>query len=238
MSQTRYDQQFKVASAVGADSRQVVARYAKLSPVYNQAVTDWGYQCPEVAAQYMQQYVSLNSKVLDAGCGTGMTGEILAELGYTHIVGLDISPEALALAEQTGAYQEVHLQDMLRIPYPFADNAFAAVECVGVLTFIEDPFPVLAEFCRLVKRGGHLIFTQRDDLYQKHDYASALEQLETKGLARCLVKSDPQPYLPLHKDYGNQIGVFYFVYEVLPVHFHPTQAQSFDKTEAILTNVS
>ena len=43
--------------------------------------------------------------ILDAGAGTGMVGEALAELGYTQIVGVDISEAMLENARKKQVYQ-------------------------------------------------------------------------------------------------------------------------------------
>src|SRR3954463_9121506 len=39
------------------------------------------------------------ARVVEFGCGSGWLGLLLAEAGYT-VVGIDISPEAIAMAEQ------------------------------------------------------------------------------------------------------------------------------------------
>jgi trans-aconitate methyltransferase len=50
--------------------------------------------------------------VLDLGCGTGAVGVRLAELGVTTIDGVDLSPEMVAVAEQTGAYRTLMVADL------------------------------------------------------------------------------------------------------------------------------
>ena len=53
-----------------------------------------------------------SAPVLDLGCGTGAVGVRLAELGVTTIDGVDLSPEMLAIAEQTGAYRTLSVADL------------------------------------------------------------------------------------------------------------------------------
>ena len=46
--------------------------------------------------------------VIDLGCGTGAVGQRLAQLGVTTVDGVDLSPEMLAVAANTGAYRRSH----------------------------------------------------------------------------------------------------------------------------------
>lgn len=48
-----------------------------------------------------------NKKILDAGAGTGLTGEHLRDAGYKNVDALDISQEMLAIARGKGVYQNL-----------------------------------------------------------------------------------------------------------------------------------
>jgi predicted TPR repeat methyltransferase len=199
----------------GIDSNDIIARYAEFAPVYNQSVSQWGYEVPELVVQSLREYIpSTTASILDAGCGTGLVGDALVQSGYTQIVGIDISPEMLVLAKKTECYQQLKQHDLMEIPYPFTDNSFIAITCVGVFSLIKNPFPVLSEFCRLVQPGGYFIFTQRENLYAKYDYDTTLRQFETKGFVRCIKLSQPINYLPKRKGYDDH-KLFILVYEVL-----------------------
>jgi predicted TPR repeat methyltransferase len=199
----------------GIDSNDIIARYAEFAPVYNQSVNQWGYEVPELVVQSLRQYVlSTAVPILDAGCGTGLVGDALVQSGYTQIVGMDISHEMLAIAKETECYQKLKQHDLTEIPYPFTDNSFAVVTCIGVFSQIKNPFPVLFEFCRLVQPGGYFFVTLREELHARYDYESALKQLETDGFARYQMKTKPMNLLPKHMDYaGRQFSLF--AYEVL-----------------------
>jgi len=85
----------------------VVARYSAFAPVYDESVTQWGYQCYRTASQLLQPYVTPEQPILDAGCGTGLVGQALQSLGYQQLVGIDISPDMLQRAVQTGYYRQL-----------------------------------------------------------------------------------------------------------------------------------
>lgn len=180
---------------------------------YDETFDDWGYVGPETAAAILKNFVPRDSRILDAACGSGLTGTALMNLGYETIEGIDISAALLELAQQTGAYTEVRQVDMQQFPLPFADGEFDAVNFIGALTYFETD-EILRELCRIVRAGGHVVFSQRDDVMQEQNYGAKLQQLETDGLWTRTFGTEPMPYLPHHPEYGTEIKVQYFVYEV------------------------
>ena len=180
---------------------------------YDETFDQWGYVGPQTAAAILRNYVPIDSRVLDAACGSGLTGTALHDLGYRHIEGIDISAGLLALAEQTGAYQRVQRVDMQVFPLPFEDDEYDAVNFIGALTYFETN-EILRDLCRIVRRGGHVVFSQRDDIMRDGGYDEQLQELEDDGLWKRVFGTEPMPYLPLHPEYGSEIRVQYFVYEV------------------------
>jgi len=181
---------------------------------YDDTFDEWGYVGPETAAAILRNYVPIESRILDAACGSGLTGTALKNLGYENIEGIDVSPGVLALAEQTGAYQKVGQVDMQSFPLPFEDGEFDAVNFIGALTYFETN-QVLREMCRIVRSGGHVVFSQRDDIMRDQNYGEQLKQLERDGIWSRTFGTEPMPYLPHHPEYGTDIEVQYFVYEVV-----------------------
>jgi predicted TPR repeat methyltransferase len=183
------------------------------SGTYDETFEDWGYVGPETAAAIMRNYVPLDSRVLDAACGSGLTGTAMRTLGYRHIAGIDISARLLELAARTGAYERLERVDMQSFPLPFDDDVFDAVCFIGALTYFETT-EILRQLCRIVRSGGYVVFSQRDDIMREQRYADRLRELEDDGLWRRVFGTEPMPYLPRHPEYGTEIKVQYFVYEV------------------------
>ena len=111
-------------------------------------------------------------------------------------------------------YQKVDQVDMQSFPLPFEDGEFDAVNFIGALTYFETN-QVLREMCRIVRSGGHVVFSQRDDIMRDQNYGEQLEELERDGCWKRVFGTEPMPYLPHHPEYGSRIKVRYFVYEVL-----------------------
>ena len=68
---------------------------------YDNELTENQYVTPLRCAQILSNYTkNKNIKILDIGCGTGLLGFELKEIGFKSIDGLDLSEEMLKIAEQ------------------------------------------------------------------------------------------------------------------------------------------
>lgn len=181
---------------------------------YDQTFDAWGYVGPQTAAAILRNYVPPDSRVLDAACGSGLTGSAMRALGFARIDGIDISPRLLEIAEQTGAYDRLNRVDMQQFPFPIAEGTYDAVMFIGALTYFEST-QVLRELCRVVRPGGHVVFSQRDDIMREQHYQEQLDALQRDRLWQRVFGTEAMPYLPHHPEYGSTIKVQYFVYQVI-----------------------
>jgi len=175
---------------------------------YDTDVAGWGYEAPErvaaMAAALIQQHPG---PVLDAGCGTGRVGEALRAAGITDLTGGDFAPASVDAARQRGIYSQVDHLD-LNGSLDFAGDRFAVVVSVGVFSYLVDTQATLRELLRITRSGGAIIFTQRTDLWQQRRCDELVATLVAEGLCTASV-SGPQPYLPLHPEFADQIGIIY-----------------------------
>lgn len=199
------------------DSDTNRAGYDAFAETYDETLADWGYDAPRVAAGRLARRLgsaAATARVLDLGCGTGLSGMALRAEGIGRIDGVDLSPRSLALAAAKGVYETLTEVDLNADPgpdgrrLPFDDGAFDGLVSVGVLTYL-DAAPVLREALRVVRRGGPLLVTSRDDLWAERDYPAILDRLQASGAGRVLEISDPRPYLPGNTEYGSRVGVIY-----------------------------
>lgn len=110
------------------------------------------------------RYINPGDHVLDIGCGTGTFAIACAEKGAS-VVGIDVSPQMLAVAkrkiEKRGLTAKVQLREMsaIEMDTAFADRSFDKV--VSVLVFSEfyrdERSYVLREACRVLKTGGLML---------------------------------------------------------------------------------
>ena len=169
---------------------------------------DEGYLGPKKAAVAVAKYVSKTARLLDAGVGTGLVGEVLAEMGYDDMAGIDLSRGMLAEARKKGVYGELQ-QMVLGERLGYFDDTFDAVVCVGTLTLGHAPASSLDEFVRITRPNGYVIFTLRPDLYETGGFQARQDALERSGKWRLLEKSDPFQTLPKSEaDVYHQVWVY------------------------------
>ena len=96
----------------------------------------------------------VQGRLLDVGCGSGDLMLGMRERGW-QVCGLDISPEAVALARQNGL--EVFLGQLLEAP--FDEHSFDLVTMWDVLEHLHDPAAYLVRVAQLLKPGGRFVVT-------------------------------------------------------------------------------
>ena len=163
------------------DNEELAERYNEWARQYDEDLTDeFGWIGPLKAAEVLARFVDKRSRILDAGAGTGLVGEVLAERGYENLVALDISQGMLDEAGEKGVYRELHRM-VLGEELTFATDSFDSVICVGVLTIGHAPPSALDEFIRVTKPGGYVIFTLRPDVYEEGGFQEKQDEMEKGG---------------------------------------------------------
>jgi len=113
------------------DQREI---YRKWAETYDQETTgEFGWMGFRPAAKAFAQRVSDRTlRVMDAGCGTGLSGVALAEHGFANIHGRDLSPEMLAIAEKTGVYASLSEIDLTQ---EISEDPYDAIFACGVFGY-------------------------------------------------------------------------------------------------------
>ena len=93
-------------------------------------------------------------RVLDAGCGTGITLQHLEEFGTT--IGVDNEPVAINFCRIRQA-ERLACAPLERLP--FADDSFDVVTCLDVIEHIEHDDAAVAEMARVIRPGGLIVLT-------------------------------------------------------------------------------
>ena len=94
------------------------------------------------------------TRLLDVGCGTGLT-LVLAQQRGAIPAGLDISPGLLGIARERLPAAVLREGDMEFLP--FGDDSFDAVTGVNAFQFAGDPQQALREAARVTRPGGRVV---------------------------------------------------------------------------------
>jgi len=108
--------------------------------------------------------LSPGARLLDVACGAGGPALRIAAITGCSIVGIDVHDQAIAaaslLAAQRGLAERAEFRSIdATAPLPFSDSSFDAITCIDAINHFFDRSRVLAEWARLLKLGGRLLFT-------------------------------------------------------------------------------
>jgi predicted TPR repeat methyltransferase len=149
-----------------ASDRQVEQLYASRAAEWDQGATGpTGYRGHRlVVAAIDELHPGRVDTIIDAGCGTGLVGELIrAKAG--HLVGVDMSQPMLALARQKNIYDELHCGDLLEYlaSHPRSCDIVASA---ATLIHFGDLDPVFDAAAKCLRPGGLLactLFPNDDD---------------------------------------------------------------------------
>jgi ubiquinone/menaquinone biosynthesis C-methylase UbiE len=103
-------------------------------------------------------YLQPGMRVLDCGCGPGTITIGLAQaVAPGQVVGIDIEPGQIEVAQALAAEQQVHnvsfqVASVYQVPFP--DNSFDAAFGHSILEHVGHPLEALREVHRVLKPGG------------------------------------------------------------------------------------
>ena len=146
---------------------------------YNKDMVDWNYTAPQETVSVLRKYtLNKNSKILDAGCGTGLVGIELKKYNYSNIEGVDFSQSMLDLIPQN-IYQKIEKIDLNK-PLIFKNNIYDVVMCVGTFTYGHVKSHALDEIIRITKNKGLICFTVNEGIYEEYGFDKKIKELSDR----------------------------------------------------------
>lgn len=125
-------------------------------PYWDQVAAEKTFTHP-INQAWLDAFVPRTARILDYGCGYGRVMAELTSVGYTDLVGMDISPAMVERGRQT--YPSMDLRVVEALPTPEPDGSFDAVLLLAVLTSIpgeSEQEAVMREIRRLLRPRGVL----------------------------------------------------------------------------------
>ena len=156
-----------------------------------------------------------NSRILDAGCGTGGNMRILAQFG--NVIGIDNSPEAIKFCKKRG-FENIQLKNIENTG--FSDNSFDLIVALDLLEHLDNDVEVLKEFHRVLKKDGYILISvpAYQFLWSEHDVAvHHKRRYSMKEINKCLLKANFQI---IRKTFAITFIVpIVFIYRIIPKIF-------------------
>ena len=108
--------------------------------------------------------LSPGKTLLDVACGSGGPALRIAENTGCSVIGVDLHEQAIATAKSLASQHHLADRTDFRVvnasgPLPFANACFDVITCVDAINHIPNRPSVIAEWARMLKPGGRLLFT-------------------------------------------------------------------------------
>jgi ubiquinone/menaquinone biosynthesis C-methylase UbiE len=105
-----------------------------------------------------------DKRLLEVACGSGGPALFLAETFGSPVTGIDISEAGIAAANAAAEKRNLGARASFKVvdatgALPFADQSFDAVQCIDAINHLRDRPAVLAEWRRVLRPGGLLLYT-------------------------------------------------------------------------------
>jgi len=201
---------------LNGDENAITEYYKKWSDTYDKDVVEnyYGidYICALLHRNLQQLAPDTNSsqvKILDVGCGTGLLGKPLHDLGYRNLDGVDLSADMISKARCTGFYSNLHSAININHPVPESlCKQYDAAICIGTFTPGHVQPESLRHLAAMTRQGGLVVLSTRIPYYDTTDFQKVSDQLVSEELIRLRQKHMNSPY----RDDGD---AHYWVYDVL-----------------------
>ena len=134
--------------------------YNEYAPYYQQQLLkQLDYQVPKRFFQALNETLNLDNpqlNIVDLGCGTGLVGEQIKPMAR-NLIGVDIADNMLAIAKQSGIYNQLIKQDIQQALPNLTDLDLITAACT--FDYIGDLEPILTTAHQSLNSGGIICFS-------------------------------------------------------------------------------
>lgn len=125
----------------------------------NILVDQLGYAVPIVVRQRLQTLeLGPFKRMLDLGCGTGLTGEALRDM-VTDITGMDLSENMVEIAHEKDIYETLYVAEVEDFLEDNDDEAFDLITATDVLPYLGALEPIFFGAAENMVEGGLFVFS-------------------------------------------------------------------------------
>lgn len=164
-----------------SDGQSVRDFYDEWAETYDEELTHNAYATPARVAEALERTdTPRDARILDFGCGTGLSGLALVRRGYTLLDGTDLSDRMLAAAEAHQVYGRLWTTDPAA-PLPVWPGQYDVIAAVGVISPGAGPADLLAALAERLDPGGRLAFSFNDRALADPAYTEARDALLASG---------------------------------------------------------
>ena len=139
------------------------------APYYDKELTDNQYVTPFRCAQILNDLIyDKEVKILDVGCGTGLSGTALRKFGFYQIDGLDFSKEMLKIASKKKIYNSLLNLDLKNLSK--LNKRYEVIIASGVISPDHANPNIIKSAYSILNKDGLLIFSLNDHALSNDEF--------------------------------------------------------------------
>ena len=197
-----FEKRLKHVYGAGGDRQRLDSAYDDWASSYDADLWASGLPQPAIVNGMIGRHVpDLNARILDAGCGTGLVGQILYQTGYRNLEGLDASEGMLEVARAKGCYRNLY-QLLLDAHIDLEPSSYDAIFAAGVLTQGHAPPDSLDGLLALAKPNAPIIFTISQIALDEGGFGDKINALDSSGAWELIEKTEPFRTFPFSEEYA------------------------------------
>jgi len=176
---------------------QTLEMYEAWAGTYDIEVRDENdYRQPERCAVALKKLLPRpDVRIIDVGCGTGLSGLALQSHGFKLIDGCDFSPAMLKKATKTSAYRRLFQADLNHPPLDVGDGFYDAATVVGVFSFGHVNADAMDDILRVVRPDGFVVIGINQHFYDEGTLVAKLNALNDHSTVE-LLSSERGEHMP------------------------------------------
>lgn len=172
-------------------SKAVRGFYDDWANSYDDEIAENGYATPGRCAEALVRLATpFDTRILDFGCGTGISGQAFRQAGFTLLDGVDLSFDMLEQARSKGIYEnlrQIEASENL-------GRGYRVIAAVGVIGVGAAPPAAFDTVMGALEPGGRFVFSFNDHALEQPEFPAKLEEHLAMG-ARILFEENG-PHLP------------------------------------------
>ena len=168
---------------------ETLESYADWAAHYDEDLAEAGYDTPRRIAAALKPYVQPSARILDFGCGTGLSGLALRQAGFTTIDGLDISAPMLEKAQARDLYANLWQSFPGEITGVTAGQ-YSVIVAAGVVSLGAAPPETLSLILDYLAPGGFIGLSFNDPTVAHGSYDAILTKEISRGRVELLFREN------------------------------------------------
>ena len=148
---------------------------------YDDELKSNNYSTPKRCAKALKKYLTdSNSHILDIGCGTGLSGQEILNVGFNNVDGTDFSDRMLYEAKNKNIYKRLFNLDLNSNFYNVNFN-YNAIVAAGIISPHHANPSCLEKCLNILSDSGLLIFSLNDHAAENKNFMDEIFMIVDKN---------------------------------------------------------